>query len=327
MDLQISGRLTIDKVDSSKPMEEWKPLLADRGRRRHLSYSMDFDTRSHFLEEPGETWEELPRRLHLENREKLKAELAQEFGSHNFNMKLQNFADLQSKPFSVLAYHNAFHDQARKAFVIGAYYPALVSACTLGERILNHLVIDLREFFRATPQYRNVYRKDSFDNWQLPIDTLEAWGVLVPKAVVEFRALAVLRNRSIHFNVSTYTTLRDDALRALLHMREIIEQQFAAWGDRPWFIERTRGHLFISRDWENDPFVKTYHLPTCPFVGPNFAISFEHGLRFHDQNDYGDGDWTDEEFAQAYETRRPEDVVSTESNSERENDQLHDTAD
>jgi hypothetical protein len=302
-------RITIDKVDQSKPLAEWKPLLADFGRRRHLSYTMDFDTRAHVFEEPGEGWDAEPRRLHLENRERTKVELAREFGLDQLDQKIENFVAIGSKPFSVLAYHNQFFDQVRRAFVIGAYYPALVGACALGERILNHLILDLRDFYKRTPQYGRVYRKASFDKWQIPIDALEAWNVLLPRAVDEFRALLLLRRRSIHFNVSTYATLREDARAAIHYMREIIDQQFTAFGNRPWFIMGTRGQIFIKRDWEENPFIKTYYLPTCPFVGPYFAISFDQGLRFHDHTDYGDGAWTDQEFAAAFEARLPEQLV------------------
>lgn len=134
---------------------------------------------------------------------------------------------------------------------------------------------------------------------------------MLPKAAAEFRALKVLRHRSIHFNVSTYGTLREDALAAIHHMREIIDQQFTAFGNRPWFIMGTRGHIFIKREWEENPFIKTYYLPTCPFVGPYFAISFDQGLMFHDHPDYGDGDWTDEEFAAAFEARSPEQLAKS----------------
>ena len=126
-----------------------------------------------------------------------------------------------------VAGHNALFHQVRQAFVIGAYYPALVGACALGERILNHLMLDMRGHFTATPEYKKVYRKDSFDDWRLPIDTLEAWGILLPDAVIEYRALMDLRHRSIHFNRETTNALRDDALAAIIHMRTIIEQQFA----------------------------------------------------------------------------------------------------
>jgi hypothetical protein len=311
MTIKTTERITIDKVDRSKPLSEWKLSLADYGRRRHLSYTMDFDTRAHLLEEPGEGWTEDARRLHVQNRERVKASLAREFGEEDLDTKIKNFAAIGVKPFSVLAYHNSFFDQARRAFVIGAYYPALVGACALGERILNHLILDLRNFYSKTPEYKRVYRKVSFNNWEIPIETLEAWNVLLPNAITEFRALMKLRHNSIHFNPTTYATLRDDALDAIRHMRKIIEEQFTAFGDRPWFIKGTRGHIFIKRDWEENPFIKTYYLPTCPFVGPHFAISFDRGLDFYDHADYGDGNWTDEEFAAEFESRSPEQLAKS----------------
>ncbi|MBV5266621.1 hypothetical protein J3S89_21420 [Pinisolibacter sp. B13] len=313
-------RVTIDQVDQTRPVAEWKPMLADRGRRRHMSNTMDFDTRCYFFEEPGEGWEETPRRLHLENRERVRAGLASEFGSQELDAKIANFVAIGSKPFSVISYHNALFDEIRRAFVVGAYYPALLGACALGERIINHLILDLRDSYRHTTEYRNVARNKSFQDWPRAIGTLEAWGVLLPRATEEFRALELLRHRSVHFNASTYATLHEDALAAVLHIREIIDQQFTAFGNRPWFIEGTSGLIFIKREWEENPFVQAFYLSTCPFVGPHVAISLHHGLNFYDRNNYGDGDWSDEEFAVAYETRSPEDVVKTPDDSDRNAD-------
>ncbi len=312
MTLESPERITLDNVDQSKQASEWKRLLADAGCRRHLSYAMDFDTRALSLEEPGAGWADEIRRQHLENQERTKARLAREFGSDYLERKIDNFISIGTKPFSVLAHHNNFFDQVRRSFVIGAYYPALVGACALGERILNHLVLDLREYYKNTSEYKKVYNKKSFDDWRVPICALEAWGVLLPKAILEFESLRKLRHRSIHFNLETYASLKEDALAAIRHMREIIDQQFVAFADRPWFIRGTSGHVFIKREWEENPFIKTYYLPTCPFVGPYFAITFEGGLKFHDQADYGDGDWTDEEFAAKYEGRLPEQIVKVE---------------
>jgi hypothetical protein len=302
-------RFTIDQVDFREPIEAWKPRLADRGRRRHLSYTLDFDTRAHAFDEPGPGWSEDSVRLHLEARQQVRDGLAMQFGGDRLETKVADFIALKSKPFSVLAYHNHFFEQVRAAFVLGAYYPALVGACALGERILNHLVLDLRSFYASTPAFKKVHRKASFDDWRVAIEALESWGVLLPAAVTEFRALMRLRHRSIHFNVSTYATLRDDALAAILHLREIIDQQFTTFGNRPWFIKGTAGLLFIQQSWESDPFIRTYFLPTCPFVGPYVAISFANGLTFHDHPDYGDGAWTDEEFGAAYTARTPEQLA------------------
>jgi hypothetical protein len=70
-------------------------------------------------------------------------------------MVVKNATDLGAKSFSLVAYHNDFHEQARRSFVAGSYYPALVAACALGERILNHLLLDLRGSFKGSRSYKN----------------------------------------------------------------------------------------------------------------------------------------------------------------------------
>ena len=292
-------------------MNETKLVLPDAGRRRYLSWGMDFDSRAVTLGMKIEDhWEPGVKDQHEQNKSAAKAGMILEFGELAIAAKIENFLAIDTKPFSVLAHHNELFDQVRRAFVMGSYYPALVGACALGERILNHLVIDLREFFRASPEYRHVYRKDSFADWALPIATLEAWQILLPAAAAEFRSLMPLRHRSLHFNVSTYATLRDDALAAILHLRTIIEQQFGSFALRPWFITGTKGHVFIRKSYEQNPFVQTYFLPNCPFVGPLFAMRpGPGGWQFFDLADYGGGEWTDDEFAQAYNDRDSNSVV------------------
>ena len=284
----------------------------DHGKRRYLSWGADFDTRALTLGmQIQDHWEPEVKRLHAQNKVNARAGMIHEFGDYAIDAKIENFLAIDTKPFSVLAHHNRLFHEVRQSFVIGSYYPALVGACALGERILNHLIIDLRRFYTGTPQYRRVHRKNSFDDWRLPIDTLEDWDVLLPTAAAEFRALMPLRHRSIHFNVSTYATLREDALAAILHMRTIIEQQFGTFALRPWFIEGTLGHVFIKKAYEGHPFVRTYFLPHCPLVGPLFAMRpGPGGWEFFDSEDYGEGQWTDEEFAVRYNNRDPKAVVT-----------------
>lgn len=300
-------RITFETVDSTLSLDEQKRVVADSGRRRHLGWGMDFDSRALSLD-PNipDHWEEQVKELHRHNLKSAHAGMVAEFGERGIDAKIDNFVAMGVNPFSVLAHHNALFHQVRQAFVIGAYYPALVGACALGERILNHLMLDMRGHFTATPEYKKVYRKDSFDDWRLPIDTLEAWGILLTDAVVEYRALMGLRHRSIHFNPETTNALRDDALAAIIHMRTIIEQQFASHAVRPWFIANTLGHAFIRKEYENHPYVRAYFLPNCPFVGPLFGMApGTGGWEFFDLPDYGDGDSTDDEFAAAYNDRDP----------------------
>ena len=191
-------------------MKNKNRLKLDAGRRRYLSWGMDFDSRSAMLSLViREEWADEVKAQHRLSSESIQKGLIAEFGEHSAKAKLENFIAINTKPLSVLSHHNALYHQIREAFVIEAYYPALVGACALGERILNHLILDMRPHFSTTSEYKKVYRKDSFDDWHVSIDVLEAWKVLLPETVAEFRALVPLRNRSIHFNLKTYGKLRE----------------------------------------------------------------------------------------------------------------------
>lgn len=298
-----SGRFRFSELEKPFSPEQLKEILIDYGCRRYLSYSLDFDNRVFIFSEYSPGPSEEARRLAIENVERVKRELLSEYGLDDSERKLKDFIAIGSKPFSIISYHNQLFDQVRHSFVIGAYYPALVAACALGERILNHLVLDLRDYYKSSPEYKKVSRKRSFDNWDLCINTLSTWGLLSPECQAEFRELMALRHRSIHFNPETYGNLRADALAAVLHVRRVIELQFSTFGDRPWFIKGTAGHLFIKREWEANPFIKRYFLPVCPLVGPYFSISFEPHLKIMDHDYYGGDDWSDEEFAALYQDR------------------------
>lgn len=138
----------------------------------------DFDARANYLAlEIRDEWDENTKRLHHENKARARQGIVYQYGQAAAETKLQNFMDLGSKPFSVLAFHNRFAEQVRHSFVVGSYYPALVGACALGERLLNHLILNLRENFKGTPEYKKVHRKSSFDDWELAIGTLESWGL------------------------------------------------------------------------------------------------------------------------------------------------------
>lgn len=132
--------------------------------KRYRIFSFDFDSRVQSLEPVQDQWDEKVKQQHIENRENTIKGLATEFGKRNLESKVKNFQDLKSKPFSIAAFHNKFLEQIRKSFVIGGYYPALTGACALGERILNHMVLLLRDYHKESPEYKKLYRKQSFDN-------------------------------------------------------------------------------------------------------------------------------------------------------------------
>jgi hypothetical protein len=269
--------------------------------KRYRITNFDLDSRASFLSaEILDSWEERVRESHIANKALIRQQLVGEFGSLDFNQKECNLCEMGNAPLSILAFHNQFLGQIRSAFVIGAYYPALTGACALGERVLNHLMRELRHEFKGTPQYKRVYSKSSFDDWNLATDTLGAWDVLLQEVVNEYRKLAELRNRSLHFDPSVDAMVRPIALEAIQLLSEIIGKQFSGFGNLPWFISGIAGVSFIRKEWESKPFVKHVYLPNCALVSPFHTIEMSGDRLVVVDPQYGRGiDGSDEEFVQA----------------------------
>ncbi|HCS63182.1 MAG TPA: hypothetical protein DIW64_03340 [Cellvibrio sp.] len=264
--------------------------------KRYRIFSFDFDSRAQSLESVPEEWNEKAKELHLANREKTIKGLAYQYGEQQLEVKIKNFQDLKFKPFSISAFHNKFLQQVRNSYVVGGYYPALTGACALGERILNHLIILLRQYHKDSPEYKKVYRKQSFDFWPLAIDTLESWGELLPEAAEKFRALSEKRNRAIHFNPETDHNDQILALEAIHLIQEIVSIQFSAFGTQPWYF-CIPGEMYIKKEWENKPLIKHIFIPNSLLVGPKHKVeSIIPNIVVNDQFEYSNDEISDEEY-------------------------------
>ena len=133
------------------------------------------------------------------------------------------------------------------------------------------MVLSLRDGYRSTPEYKRVYRNDSFDDWSLAIDTLVAWDVLLPTAEKGFCELMRRRHDAIHFRPETDLNVRELALAAVKCLQEIIGEQFSGFGLQPWFMS-VPGEIYIKQDWESRPFITKVYLKNGPRVGPHHKI-------------------------------------------------------
>lgn len=263
--------------------------------KRYRVVGFDFDTRVRSFDPIPDDWEEEVKAMHRQNRDRTIAGLKFEHGELRFEEKLQNFVDLGTKPISVLAFHNRFYTQARAAFVHCQYYPALTGVCALGERVLNHLVLGLRDHYRASASYKHVYRKDSFDRWEVAIDALVEWKVLTTEAEEHFRQLCKLRNNAIHFNLETERHVRIDALNALLTFGKVVDTQFAALGQLPWLF-MSPGEVYIRKEWETAHFIQLVYIPNAVYVGPKHQVVSVFPWQVADPNEYDPVEVSDEEF-------------------------------
>lgn len=268
-------------------------------RYRTLPF-FDFDTRANTLSVPiRDEWEDDVKKQYSENRKKVIESLIHEFGEQDKDKKLENFLALHAKPFSIVAFHNRFFNQVRRSFVIAAYYPALTGACALGERILNHLVLLLRNDYKSTSEYKKVYRKESFDDWMIPITALKAWNVLLPDVEQSFLKLKKMRNKAIHFQPETDRNDRALALEAVNCLSDIIGSQFSGFGPKPWFITDVLGEVYVKQGWETKPFIRKVYLPNCVLVGPKHRIeSLYPQVIINDSFQYEQRVVCDDEFCQ-----------------------------
>ncbi|KPV54310.1 hypothetical protein SE17_04540 [Kouleothrix aurantiaca] len=265
--------------------------------KRYRVFGVDFDSRPYILSmEIKDEWEETVKEGHRHNKEQQRQALLEEFGEYYAEQKKQNFIDLGSKPFSIIAFHNKFLEQVRNAFVVGSYYPALTGACALGERILNHLVLLLRDDFRNTPEYKRIHNKSSFDDWNKAIEILESWGVLLPEAATAYRHLRDIRNQTIHFKPEVDHNERQLALGAIHTLNTVINKQFGALGRQPWFIPDILGASFIKKEAEQWPFVKKVYLPNSYLVGPQYRMEFDAGRWLIHDVEYENREISDDEF-------------------------------
>jgi hypothetical protein len=273
------------------------------GCRRYMVHAMSFDTRARILNMAIEdSWEPEIQQQWQNNRQAVRQGLIHEFGNADHERKISDFIALEAAPWSIVDLHNEFIAQIRTGFVIGAYYPALVASGALGERVLNQLIVRLRDDYASHPATVDVADARSFSNWRTCITALEAWGVLDGKIAERFRKLHRLRNRAIHYGEHlNNSNARQDALTSILMIQEIVERLFAAMGGPPTFIPGTAGHSFIGRENENIPLVRKFYLPACVLVSPKFEMRpAVHGpFEVFDDDTYQDRfpELSDEEFA------------------------------
>lgn len=267
--------------------------------------AMSFDFRARTLALPvDDDWEPEIREQAIGNQNSIKEQLIHDFGAEDFTAKIENFVALDVAPISVIAVHNDLLDQCRRAFVSGAFYASLVGACALGERILNAVILQLRDNYFAHHEATKYVQKKSIDNWTKAIDTLQAWEVLSQVPASNFRKLATMRHKSVHYQLPHLheTGGRQEALEAIHLIQGIISALFEAFGAGDQFIAGSQGATFLRRDAEERPLIREFYIPACVLVSPEHEyVNFgQPGMRVVDNvefaSDHGIQSLTDDEF-------------------------------
>jgi hypothetical protein len=264
---------------------------------------VDFDTRNVVLDIViQDDWDQDVRTLWEENHEQVRAGLIHELGPLNAEDKLDNYRAMGPAPWSVVFGHTVLLRQIRSAFAHGDYFPALVGACALGERILHQLIHALRDDYvndRATT--KRVRSGRLGNEWGSLITVLHGWGIFSDHTAEVFLELEQQRHQSVHFDADLEASEREPTLRALLWLQGIVEQVFDPHGGPPRYIADTTGAFYIALEAEQEPLIRRVFIPNCVLVSPAHYVeqnpSSPTGWTVYDDPNYACDPLTDAEFA------------------------------
>jgi hypothetical protein len=242
--------LTPEQLSGAAPV--LTNFICENVARMYRVFGFALDTRVTLFSQDG-----------LEAQSKSLAEsLRDQWGSQNFEDKLSRFKKLNLSFIGIPEDYYAFLREIVDSYCCGHFYPAMTSAGALGERILNRLLIKTRDHFKASKHYRDIYRKQSFDNWDKPILILRDWGVISAEVAESFEKLKIHRNDSIHYNEGY--AFEENAHSAIMELAQIVDRQFnyTKRTDLFWVFD-VPGEIWLRSAQMNTPFVKEFVLPHC----------------------------------------------------------------
>jgi hypothetical protein len=279
------------------------------GCRRYRPIRVTFDTRNVVLDtEVKEEWDDDAKSMWQEMKARVRAELLAEFGVVNSERKFDNYRAMGPAPWSLVFEHTVLLGQVRSSFAHGDFYPALVGACALGERLLHQMVFALREDFLNHPATTKRVRRDKLGNeWGALITVLHGWGVLDEEFADIYRELERRRHAAVHFDPIVNPAVQDPALAALLALQQIVEYLFEPHGGPPRYIADTPGVSYLSLQAEEEPLVKRIFIPNCALVSPNHRMEADASAlgewRIYDDVGYPSDSLTDAQFARRLRER------------------------
>ena len=214
--------------------------------------SFALDTRSQALKgHPGSPWAL-----------QMKESLIEDWGARDSEEKIARFIDLGISLLGLPEEYYYLLNQIISAHCCGHFYPAMTAAGSLGERILNRLILRTRGHFKGHRTYKRVWNKDSFDNWDVPIDALREWGVITDEVAGHFGALKEYRNDSIHYNEGY--DFAGNSQKAVSLLGDIVCAVFGYTHRKDLFwIFDVPGEIWLRTSVEDDPFVKEFILDHC----------------------------------------------------------------
>jgi hypothetical protein len=184
------------------------------------------------------------------------------FGSRDFEAKFRRWKNIAYPPIGLIDEYPEKIEQIINTYSMGYAYPAVTSSCCLAERILNRLVLRCRDHFKAHPEYRRIYRNQSFDDWGRMLGLIEDWQLISAKAMGHFRTLMPIRHQTIHYNdaydfEAVAEAVINDLIGAISEIFGVMNRSDI------YLLFNVPGEVWLRSQAESQPFVKEFVIPHC----------------------------------------------------------------
>ena len=203
----------------------------------------------------------------IEEQKRFSNQLQEKWGSVDFENKLKRYIDLDMQYLGIPEEYYGLLKPIIDSYCCGLYYPAITSIGSLGERILNRLIIKTRTHFKTSVHYRKVWNKNSFDQWDNVINILKDWEIITDEVATLFVELKQYRNFSIHYNENY--DFEHNCHKAIKIISQIINLQFnyIKRKDLFWVFD-VPGEIWLRTEMIDNPFVKEFVLQNCVIASP-----------------------------------------------------------
>jgi hypothetical protein len=249
------SELSEDQIKGKKPIFE--NFICPNLALMHRVTSFVLDTRANSLKQnlPPEAQEATVRYFKAE------------WGELDFDSKLDRFKKLDLAFLGIPEEYYKLLMSVVSAYCCGYFYPAMTGAGSLGERILNRLIIKTREHFKSSKHYKKVWNKQSFDQWDFPVSVLKEWDIISEEVASSFLELKTYRNDSIHYNDGY--DFESNSHKAIKALSNIINGQFNYINRKDLFwVFNIPGEIWLRSKVKSDPFVVEFVLPHCAQLTP-----------------------------------------------------------